>query len=131
MFTKRPADGQDLLARRTIWETAPIFGVWNADGDCLVCGTGDWMLMDYEIWKWQALKHVLPPWPVPGPVKGWSDVWHTPPADQQPVWLRRMGRITAALPALWDLSNMSFCVRKSDNQIPWQHVWRWKPRDVA
>ena len=49
MFTKRPAVGQAMLACRTIWETAPIFGVWNADGDCLVCGTGDWMLMDYEI----------------------------------------------------------------------------------
>jgi hypothetical protein len=55
----------------------------------------------------------------------------TPPADKEPVWLRRMGRVTAAVPALWDLPTMGFYVRASDNPIPWQHVWRWKPRDVA
>jgi hypothetical protein len=42
-----------------------------------------------------------------------------------------MGRITAAVPALWDLTNMGFYVGISDNLIPWQYVWRWKPRDVA
>ena len=131
MFTKRPADGQAVLGRRTIWETAPIFGYWNGEGDCLVCGTDGWTLKDFDLWKWRAVKGALPPWPVPGPVKGWSDVWHTPPEDQQPVWLRRMGRITAAVPALWDLTNMGFYVGISDNLIPWQYVWRWKPRDVA
>ena len=78
MFTKRPADGQAVLARRTIWETAPIFGYWNGEGDCLVCGTDGWTLKDFDLWKWRAVKGALPPWPVPGPVKGWSYVWHTP-----------------------------------------------------
>jgi hypothetical protein len=42
-----------------------------------------------------------------------------------------MGRLAAAVPALWDLSNGGLCVGKSDHLIPWQYVWRWKPRDVA
>jgi len=131
IFTRRPADGQAILARRTIEETQPVFGHWNAEGDCLVCGTGWWTLKDFDIWRWRAVSRPLPRSSVPHPVKGWSDVWHDPPEDQQPVWLRRMGRITAAVPALWDLSNGGFCLAKSDNLIPWQYVWRWKPRDVA
>src|ERR1019366_3506626 len=86
MFTKRPGEGQPVLARRTIWETAPIFGYWNAEGDCLVCGTGGWTLKDFELWKWRAVKGALPPWPVPHYVKAWSDVWDHPPADKEPGW---------------------------------------------
>jgi len=134
MFSKRPADGQAIMACRTIWKTQPLFGAWNGEGDCLVCGTGWWTLKDFDIWKWRAFPgEALPPCPVPGPVKGWSDVWKNPPGDQEPVWVQRMGYITACIPALWDLSNGSFCVpvRVSQNLIPWQYVWRWKPREVG
>ena len=42
-----------------------------------------------------------------------------------------MGRMTAAVPALWGLPQAGLYVGLSDNLIPWQYVWRWKPRDVA
>ena len=133
MFTKRPADGQAIWARRVIYDTQPIWGTWNADCDCLICGIDGWTLKDVDIWKWKAIKGALHPWPVPQWVKGWSDVWLTPPADRQPVWVRRMGCVAAAVPAFWDLPNMGFCVgiSISDNLIPWQYVFRWKPRDAV
>ena len=79
MFTKRPADGQAVLARRTILETAPIVGYWNGEGDCLVCGTDGWTLKDFDLWKWRAVKGALPPlaraWPGQGLVRRLA---HTP-----------------------------------------------------
>ena len=97
-----------------------VFDTWDAENHCLACGPGWWTPEDFEIWRWQATKGAPPRWPVPHPVKGWPDVWHDRPEDQQPVWLRRMDRLMAAVPALWDLSNGGFCVAKSHNPTPWQ-----------
>jgi len=127
IFTTRPPHQCGIWARRSIFDTPSLFGIWDETSGSLTCGPGAWQLHDFDLWTWRPLDGPLPPWPAPGTATGWQDPWRTPPRDGQAVWLRRLGPNTAALTAVWDLSRLGFQPACSANLIPWQQVYHWKP----
>jgi hypothetical protein len=79
IYTRPPANGDLIWAHRSIFDTPPLYGTWDAAAGCLVCGLDGWRLNDYEIWTWKPFSGPLPDFPVPAPVSGWVDPWHNPP----------------------------------------------------
>jgi hypothetical protein len=118
IYTRPPADGALIWAHRSIFDTPPIYGTWDAADASLVCGLDGWRLNDYEIWTWKPFSGPLPDFPAPAPVSGWVDPWHNPPADAQPPWVRRFSPSPAALAASWSLPAKGFIVTGSPNVLP-------------
>ena len=132
IFSTPPADGQNIVARRWLPDTADVFGTWVAQAqNRLLVRPSPFALQQSELWCWKPLAGDLPPWPVPHAAKDWRDPWTFPPADGTLVWIRRFPPWTPALPARWSVGDASFMQdQPSDSpfRLPWQAVWRWKPR---
>jgi hypothetical protein len=73
---------------------------------------------------WRALA-AAPAWPQARNACPWQDIYLCPPANGQPVWLRRFGDESAAFRAVFDRSSHSFTLPRGW-QLHWYQAAKWK-----
>jgi hypothetical protein len=130
IYSTYPPDGQILMARRHTPDLGPVYGTWNATAHGLLAGPlgSAWFVPDLMLWAWHPVS-ALPAWPVPSAKDGWQDVWESPPADGQNLYVRRLGFFTAAVVATFDAATAQFTAdTPGASVLPWFYVWKWKPR---
>jgi len=125
IVSTQPSDAQLVLARRVPGDCPPLAATWDAARARFLCGPEQWVIPWQFILQWRPLP-AMPSWPQPrSGVSPWQDTYLCPPADGQPVWLRRGGEDSAAFRGVFDRAGFKFTL-PSGWEIYWYETWKWR-----
>jgi hypothetical protein len=127
IVSSQPQDHQLVLLRRAPGDCPPLAANWDAGNARFQCGPEAWVIPWQFVSHWRALEDA-PAWPQPASgALLWQDIYLCPPADAQPVWLRRRSEPSAAFRAVFDRTGFAFML-SNGWRIQWYEAWKWRPR---
>ena len=94
-----------LRLRRFPEDTPPYFGMFDVAAGRAVSTVGSgcqWVTPWTSLTHWSVLHGAAGAWPQPVAAgAGWRDLFWSPPAEGQHVWVRRFHRETASIKTAW------------------------------
>jgi len=125
LVSLQPPDARLALIRRSPGDCPPLAAQWDAQNARFLCGPERWAIPWQFALYWRLL-NAAPAWPPPrAAASPWQDIYLCPPADGQPVWLRRAGEESAAFRAVFDRTSGVFRL-PNGWQIQWYQVSKWR-----
>jgi hypothetical protein len=125
IVSSQPQDAQLVLIRRSPGDCPPLAANWDAGNAQFLCGPERWVIPWQFVLQWR-LPGTAPAWPQPRVAASpWQDIYLCPPADGQPLWLRRSGEESAAFRATFDRASRVLTL-PNGWEIQWYQASKWR-----